>query len=100
MERSVSGALNRLTTKGAPVVTGKAPGNATPLLLLAANSNRRTATFFNNGTTTVFIGGADVTPTTGLPVPSKQSMIDNSTTAAWYGITASGTGDIRVVEVA
>lgn len=76
-----------------------APGT-TATLLLAANPARATAMLVNNGTATVFLGkDATVTTTTGIPLAAGASLVDDRSSDAWYGILATGTGDVRVLEV-
>ena len=65
--------------------------------------SRRSVIFFNNSsTTTVYIGGADVTPANGIPVlaQSNSPTIDAGVKMDIYGITESGSADIRILEVA
>jgi hypothetical protein len=88
------------TVKGTSVFTTAAP-TTSATLVLAANTSRKTATIYNNGSVTVYLGkDATVTTANGLPLPVGATLEDDSTTSAWYGITASGTGDLRIVEVA
>lgn len=55
----------------------------------------------NAGPGTFYIGyTSDVTPATGTPVPSGQQWADSTTrvdSPPVYGVTASGTGDSRVL---
>lgn len=87
-------------TKGTPSAAAAVAPTTTATLLLAANANRVSALFTNNGAGTVYVGPTSaVTTATGHPVATGQPFSDNSTTSAWYGIMASGTGDVRVTEV-
>lgn len=64
-------------------------------------SNRRSMVVFNNSSaTTVFIGGSDVTSSNGMPVPAQtySSAVDAGPNMILYGITSSGTADVRVLE--
>ena len=80
----------------APTTTAAA---ATPAL--AANTSRKEALIYNNGAQTVYLGrDAQVTTATGLPLVSGATLRDDRATGAWYAITASGTGDLRILEVA
>lgn len=86
-------------TKGTPTFSAAAPTTAATLLL-AANASRTTALLANNGTQTVYLGVANtVTTANGVPLAPGATLTDETTTGAWWGITASGTGDVRVVEV-
>lgn len=69
-------------------------------LVLAANAERKSATIQNAGTVTVYLGPSGVSTTSGLVLEPGAVMVDNRSTSAWYGITASGTADLRVCEVA
>lgn len=55
---------------------------------------------FNNGSQTVYVGGADVTTSNGIPVPAGTwgPSIDVSTSEALYGRVAATTADVRVLE--
>jgi hypothetical protein len=75
-----------------------APTTAATLIIAA--SSRRTLTLYNNGSVVVYIGGATVTSSTGFPIAAGVELaIDDPTTNAIYGITASGTGDIRYLAI-
>lgn len=87
----------RKGTKSAPAA--KAPTTAA-LLLLASNASRISALLSNAGSVTVYLGrGNSVAATTGIPLAPGASLTDTDSTDDWWGITASGTGDIRVLEV-
>lgn len=88
-----------VNSKGAPTAPVSVSATTTATLLLAANTSRSTATFVNVGAADVYLGTAAVTAAAGIKVPVGSSLRDVSTVAAWYGITASGTADVRVVEV-
>lgn|SRR3990167_5655434 len=64
--------------------------------------HRRALVIFNNSAaTTIYIGGSDVTSDNGLPVLAQASspVIDAGYNMIIYGLTASGTADIRVFEL-
>lgn len=55
--------------------------------------------FYNNGSVTVYLGGSDVTTSNGFPIAAGSSSPGlNDTAEAWYGITASSSADVRVLE--
>jgi hypothetical protein len=65
-------------------------------------SNRRAVIIFNNDNAdTVYIGGANVTASDGLPVlPQTYSpALDAGPRMILYGLTSSGTADVRVMEI-
>ena len=96
---SRNGALVVNAEKGTPTFTAAAP-TTSATLLLAANTSRKSALLYNNGSQVVYLGGSGVTTSTGQPVPPGGAIADGAGAGAWYGITATGTGDIRVTEVA
>lgn len=59
-----------------------------------------TVILFNNGAAAVFIGDASVTTASGISIAvaalSPEIHLDNG--EALYGIVASGTADVRVLE--
>lgn len=63
----------------------------------AAGIGRVSVTIYNNGSATVFVGGSGVTTNTGLPLLPGGS-ITIATTAAVYGIVASGTVSCAYLE--
>jgi hypothetical protein len=84
---------------GTKAFTTAAP-TASAAQCLAANANRLRALIENNGVQTVYLGKDNtITTATGLPLASGASAEDDATTDAWYAITATGTGDLRIVEV-
>jgi len=65
----------------------------------AVNTSRKCILLKNNGSVTVYIGEDNtVTTLTGYPLEAGESIYIYDTEAV-YGITASGTGDIRYLEV-
>lgn len=74
---------------------------STATLILAANADRERALIVNNGSQTIYLGKDNtVTTANGLPLAAGASLEDDRTSDAWYGIVASGTADVRVLEVA
>jgi hypothetical protein len=81
-------------------LTTAAPTN-TAALVLAANPERQGALIYNNGSQTVYLGkDATVTTANGMPLPSGASLADDRSADAYWAIVASGTGDLRIIEVA
>lgn len=78
--------------------TGAVTVGTTATLLKAANTNRRALTFRNNGGVAVYFGGSGVTVANGMPLEPGDAWETTVNGAAWYGIVASGTCDVRVVE--
>lgn len=79
----------------AAVAPGNAPGGT---LLLAANANRRRVTLVNDGGVTVYLGKNGITAAAGYPLIPGDTFSTSDFLGALYGITASGTGAIRVFE--
>lgn len=77
-----------------------APTNAAASIL-AANADRERALIYNNGSVTVYLGKDNtVTTANGFPLLPGASLEDDRTSGAWFGITAAGTGDLRIMEIA
>lgn len=55
---------------------------------------------YNNGSAIVYVGGSDVTTANGAPVAASSwgPSLDLDPGEAWYGIVASGTVEVRVLE--
>lgn len=72
------------------------PGNAGDSLL-----NRRAVVLYNNGAVTFYVGGSDVTSSNGMPIPAGtySPAIDAGPNMVVYGRTASGSTDVRVMEL-
>ena len=65
--------------------------------IAAARTGRIAATLYNAGSATVYFGASDVTTAAGMPLPANASATIE-TQAAIYGIAASGTQAIGVME--
>lgn len=86
------------TSKSAPKTVTVTTG-ATSIQVL--NANRNSIAIANEGSVTVFVGvDSSVTTANGFPIPAGGSLSDDQSTDAWFGIVASGTADVRVIEVA
>lgn len=61
---------------------------------------RRAVVVFNNGANTIYLGGANVTTSNGMPVPAATyaPALDSGVGSIIYGIVASGTVEARVLE--
>ena len=71
---------------------------ATPLPA-SALANRRALIVRNNGTATVYLGSSGVTTAVGFPLDPGQSLTLEIGTLPVYGRAASGTVEVRVLEV-
>ncbi len=68
--------------------------------ILAANTSRNAATFVNNSGVTIFLGNdGALTTGNGLPLAAGAPLSDDVSTDAWFAIVATGTADIRMLEV-
>ena len=67
-------------------------------VVVAANASRKSVIIQNLGSAPIFIGGSTVADSDGLKVDPGQSLTVDNTTAAIYGVTASGTADVRYLE--
>ena len=71
---------------------------ATPTLLAAGRIGADDITIENLGTTQVFIGNANVSPTTGFPIPGVAgASLTIPVTTDVFGIVASGTQPVAVL---
>ncbi|RKY33205.1 MAG: hypothetical protein DRP74_00705 [Candidatus Omnitrophota bacterium] len=70
----------------------------TPLPTTALN-HRRSIIVYNNGSNTVYLGDANVTVGNGLPMPPGGSYsFKLDVGVVLYGVVASGTEDVRILE--
>jgi hypothetical protein len=82
--------------------TAQANIGATAAQIVAARAGppgtgRIAATIYNNGSATIYLGGAGVTAANGLPLVAGGSITLNAV-AAIYGIAASGSQNVGVLE--
>ena len=75
-------------------------GTTATALPASALANRRALIIRNNGSATVYLGAAGVTTASGFPLDPGQSLALEIGTLAIYGRVASGTVEVRVLEVA
>ena len=83
-----------------PIQTSVAVG-AAPTLLAALNANRRSVVFTNksiNPLEIVYLGSATISVGNGIPLAPGETWEDNEIGIAWYGISASGTPSVAVLE--
>lgn len=80
----------------AVTVTGTA--TALPSSALA---NRRAVVIYNNGAVDIFIGGSDVTTSTGIPVPAggTSPSFDAGSSMTLYAISGGTSVNTRVLEI-
>lgn len=82
------------------LATAQVSVGTTATLLAAARVGRGSIMLTNLGTVDTWIGGSGVTTTTGvLLVGTKGATLTIPTSAAVYGIVATGTNSISVSEV-
>ena len=75
-------------------------GDSATIIPASDLSNRKSMTIRNNGSNTIFIGGSGVTTGNGFPIKVNESFdIDLDDSSAIYGIVATGTEDLRILEV-
>jgi hypothetical protein len=67
-------------------------------LIKASNTSRRSLMIRNHGTVSVYLGGSGVTISTGMILNQYDALTFDKNTAAWYGITSSGTSTVSFVE--
>jgi len=86
----------------ASIATAQASVTTTAALVLAARagapgSGRVAATFYNGGAVTIYLGPFGVAPSAGFALAPGATFTFN-TTAAFYGVTASGTANLSILE--
>jgi hypothetical protein len=86
---------------GTKLLTTAAPTTTPASVVLAANANRKVAIIRNVGTVDVYLGvSAAVTTANGFLLQrGGEVLVDDFSDDVWYGITASGTADLRIIEV-
>lgn len=81
------------------VVAAKVEVGATASALVADNFGRVALKIANLGSASVFLGGDDqVTAGTGFPVRAGETIVIETTSEVW-AVAASGTQDVRVLEL-
>lgn len=90
--------LPALAQTGSATYTAKAP-TTSAMLLVAADSSTSGVEIINSGSVTVYLGGSDVTSSTGTPLYVNNRRVFRGVTNPIYGITASGTGALRITTV-
>jgi hypothetical protein len=80
---------------------------STATVVAAVSATRRRLIIKNPGSTTVYIGGANVTTTNGFPLGQNATLeivqatdSDTSAKQLYYGIVSTGTQSVNVVSVA
>lgn len=80
---------------------------STATVVATVNATRRRLIIKNPGSTTVYIGGSDVTTANGLPLGQNATLeivqatdSDTSAKQLYYGIVSAGTQNVGVLSVA
>jgi hypothetical protein len=94
--------VNNQPVGSAALATAQATISTTAASIVAARTGasgtgRIAATLYNTGAVTVFVGNSGVTTGAGMPIPAGGAITLN-TQAALYGITASSSVTVAVVE--
>lgn len=94
----IPGSVTVVTGTG-NIATAQVTVGITATLIVAARTNRISATVVQTGTVVVYMGGANVTVLNGVPLGNTQySTFTFQGGAAIYGIVATGTQTVAVVE--
>lgn len=83
---------------GTQIAAGLVAIGTAPTLIRAANLTRAGLQILNDGASDVFVGPSTVALTTGFRLPAGASIDIDRTTAAIYGIVASGSVNVRYLE--
>lgn len=87
--------------KGSTVLAGAVSVTTSAIALPAsALSSRRALWIYNNSTVTVYLGAAAVTTASGFPLLPGQSVALEVGALAIYGRVATGTAEVRIMEIA
>ena len=94
------GIISSTVAKGDKDFTDPGPSSSASSVA-AADPERISLTIHNAGTVTVYLGKDNtVTTSNGFPLVAGATLSDETSVDAWWGITASGTGDLRIIAVA
>ncbi len=91
-----------IVKKGPRTHTNVVVGSGSATQLTTPSSNRKSVTFQNLGSVTVYLGKSDVaasSTTQGYALFAGASLCDTDSNDEWYGITASSTASVHVIEV-
>lgn len=87
-------------TQTANANTSKVAPDTSDTTVLNANPTRKQYTIYNNGSVTVYITfGTTVDTSIDFPLPAGGLISDNVYTGVITGKTASGTGELRIIEM-
>lgn len=93
-------AAENIGSHGTKTFSAPAPTTSAAVLLAAA-ATRKCAVIHNAGAVTVYLGkDSGLTTANGLPLAGGATLVDDCSVDAWWARTASGTGDLRIYEVA
>lgn len=93
----VGGVLDVAQVLGDALAAAAVTVGTAATLLAAADDERKSLTLRNQGATDLFIGPAGVTAADGFPVAAGEAFTLDRSTAAVYGIRASGSYDVRTL---
>lgn len=79
---------------------GMAWAGSPAVSILAANVARKTAILFNNSNSTVYLGKTSTISGNGFQLLSQETLTDENSSDVWFGYIATGSADIRTIEVA
>ncbi len=68
-------------------------------LIVAERPTREYIRLYNGGTTTVYLGGSAVTPSTGFPLLGSAHIDESYSRSAYWGVTSAGSADVNVMEI-
>jgi hypothetical protein len=80
---------SNITTQSAATVT------STAAALLPADLSRKVSTIFVNGAQTIFVGDANVTAATGIPVPQNAYFYWRNTAPLYAIVSSTSNTDVR-----
>ena len=89
-----------MAQSGVSLTPNQVSVGSTATLLSAQGTAKVSVLIENHGTTEVFVGGLSVTSSTGFKIPGVAgATLTLDTSGAVYGITASGSQTVSVMEI-
>ncbi|MCL6577989.1 MAG: hypothetical protein K6T73_01200 [Candidatus Bathyarchaeota archaeon] len=93
-----SSSLPVYTTTSSSITADQVVVGESATVIVQANANRRSVIIRNQGSTDMYIGGSEVTSSTGLLIKPDEAIVLDRTTAAIYGSTLSGSTTVGYLE--
>lgn len=96
---SASDSVSIIKEKGSTIAYGNIGCTTSATLIKTSNASRLSIVITNISIGVVYIGGSSVTTSTGTPLQPNQSINFDNFVGSIYGRTASGTLNVRYIEI-